>query len=69
MAKKPAPEKDTAVTGGAPTSDAPEEKSTSKKPKLVKMVREVAEGSDDPTSCDVHPSEVDNYKKGGWEKK
>ena len=36
--------------------------------KLVKMVREVPEGSDDPTSCDVHPSEVSNYAKGGWVK-
>lgn len=31
---------------------------------LVKMVREAADGG--PTEADVHPDEVDNYKRGNW---
>lgn len=37
-----------------------EEKKKAKKEKLVKMTR-------GDTVADVHPSEVDNYKKAGYE--
>jgi len=32
--------------------------------KLIKMTREDAKGGQ--TKADVHPDEVENYKKGGW---
>lgn len=30
---------------------------------LVKMVRESVDG---PSTADVHPDEVQNFKRGGW---
>lgn len=36
-------------------------KTTKKQPSTVKMVR------DDGKTVDVHPSEVENYRKGGYQ--
>ncbi|MBI3582380.1 MAG: hypothetical protein HY096_00335 [Nitrospinae bacterium] len=33
---------------------------------VVKMVRMVEDAKGGPTEADVHPDEVDNFKKGGW---
>lgn len=39
----------------------PEPTTAAPKIELVKMVRDQA-----PFTADVHPAEVENYKKGGW---
>jgi len=35
-------------------------------PKIIKMVRTVDDAKGEPTKADVHPDEVENFKKGGW---
>lgn len=35
-------------------------------PKLVKMHREKPIKDGGPTTADVHPDEVENYKASGW---
>lgn len=37
-----------------------------KKIKLVKMVRSEQDAQGGPTSAEVHPDEVENFKIGGW---
>lgn len=37
-----------------------------KKLSLVKMTRSEQDAQGGPTAADVHPDEVDNFKKGGW---
>jgi hypothetical protein len=36
--------------------------------KLVRMIRSKELAGNGPTTADVHPDEVDNYKQAGWEK-
>jgi hypothetical protein len=33
---------------------------------LVPMSREPWEANGGPVACDVHPDEVENYRRGGW---
>lgn len=34
--------------------------------KLIKMKRELLPGATGPTTADVHPAEVENFKAEGW---
>lgn len=36
------------------------------KVKTVRMVRSEEDAKGGPTTADVHPAEVDNYRAGGW---
>lgn len=36
------------------------------KEKTVKLVKMVRDSEEEPHTADVHPDEVENYKKGGW---
>lgn len=34
--------------------------------KLIEMIRSTEDAKGGPTEADVHPDEIENYKKGGW---
>lgn len=34
--------------------------------KLIQMIRTIEDTKGGPVKADVHPDEVENYKKGGW---
>lgn len=48
-----------------PTTKKAQEPAKESGPKLVKMVR--SPDHPQPHECDCHPSEVENFRAGGWQ--